>query len=152
MLIRTFFVFIFAISFGWRALAADTPRIRLVPILTGLQRPLACVDDGSGRLFIVEQPGRIRAARDGQFEPQPFLDIKDRVYSGDNECGLLGLAFHSEFKTNHRFFVNYTTKQRGKLQTVVSEFHADASATRGNAASEREILRFDQPWANHNGG
>jgi glucose/arabinose dehydrogenase len=132
--------------------AADAPRIRLVPFLSGSQRPVACVDDGTGRLFVVEQHGRIRLARGGRFEPQPFLDITDRVYDRDNECGLLGLAFHPQFKTNGRFFVNYTTRQRGRLQTVVAEFHCDPAATRADASSEREILRFDQPWANHNGG
>lgn len=134
------------------ASAADAPRIRLVPILTRLTRPLACVDDGSGRLFIVEQPGRILLSRGGRLESQPFLDLQDRVYSRDNECGLLGLAFHPDFKNNGRFFVNYTTKQNGKLETVVAEFHADAASAVANANSERVILRFDQPWANHNGG
>jgi len=128
------------------------PHIRLVPIFTRLEKPLACVDDGTGRLFIVEQPGRIRLARGGQIEAQPFLDLQDRVYSRSNECGLLGLAFHPQFAVNGRFFVNYTTKQRGKLETVVAEFHADAASAVANASSERVILRFDQPFENHNGG
>ncbi|MEA3188895.1 MAG: hypothetical protein QOD99_2725 [Chthoniobacter sp.] len=134
------------------ALAADLPRIRLLPFLTGFQRPLACIDDRSGRIFVVEQPGRIRVSHDGMLEPAPFLDITDRVYSGDNECGLLGLAFHPQFKTNGRFFVNYTTKKRGKLQTRVSEFKVDPTALRADSGSERELLTFDQPFANHNGG
>lgn len=145
-------IFCLAVTITFCSSAADAPHIRLAPIAGGLQRPLACVDDGSGRLFIIEQPGRIRIISSGQLEPAPFLNIQDRVYSGDNECGLLGLAFHPQFKTNRRFFVNYTTKQRGKLQTVVSEFRCDAAATRADASSEREILRFDQPYPNHNGG
>src|SRR5581483_11760178 len=91
-------------------------------------------------------------AHDGMLEPQPFLDITDRVWSRDNECGLLGLAFHPQFKNNGRFFVNYTTKKNGKLQTYVSEFKANPMSSRADANSERELLHFDQPWANHNGG
>lgn len=147
------FRFTFACLF-WSAVAfaEPAPAVRLLPFLSGFTRPLACVDDGSGRIFIVEQPGRIRLAHDGMLEPQPFLDLTDRVYSGDNECGLLGLAFHPNFEKNGRFFVNYTTKDAGKIQSHLFEFKADPHATSADRSSAREVFHLDQPFGNHKGG
>jgi glucose/arabinose dehydrogenase len=125
--------------------------IQLVPIVSsGLVRPLflTTAGDGSGRLFIVEQEGRIRVWSGGALRPRPFLDLTDRVLAG-GERGLLGLAFHPQFGANGRFFVDYTRQPDGA--TVVSEFHA---ASRANVAdpAERKLLTVAQPFANHNGG
>ena len=67
----------------------------LVAVATGLQSPVDVVNagDGSGRLFVVEKPGRLRFVRSGALAAQPFLDIETLVLSGD-ERGLLGVAFH----------------------------------------------------------
>lgn len=127
--------------------AAEIPSLNLIPVVAGLKRPVDFADNGSGDAFIVEQAGCIQKIVDGRAEL--FLDITGRVES-KGECGLLGLVFHPDYSRNGRFFVNYTTK--GKLQTVVSEFNAPAGAHRVDPSTEREILRFDQPWANHNGG
>ncbi len=147
-------IFAFAFFLSSLALCADAPppHIRLVPYLTGFTKPLACVDDGSGRMFIVEQAGRIRVAHDGMLEPAPFLDISDIVYSRDNETGLLGLAFHPQFKNNGRFFLNYTTKINGKLESHIMEFKADPRSNQADPKPVREILHIDQPFSNHNGG
>jgi glucose/arabinose dehydrogenase len=128
------------------------PQFRLAPVASNLAEPLGIVDDGTGRLFIVEQGGIIRIIENGQVDPTPFLDIHDEVSRAGPECGLLGLAFHPDFKDNHRFFVNYDTEKFGKLQTRISEFTADASNSRAEPASEREIMRYDQPFTNHKGG
>ena len=105
--------------------------------------------DGSGRLFVVEQAGRIRVIRDGRLLAEPYLDIRDRISAG-GERGLLGLAFRPTFATDGRLFVNYTDRDGN---TVVSEFRApDPAADRADPGSERVLLRIDQPYANHNGG
>src|SRR5438045_3166597 len=71
-----------------------------------LAEPLGLVHagDGSGRLFIVEQPGTVRILKNGKVLKKTFLDIRGRVISG-GEKGLLGLAFHPNFLKNHLFFV-----------------------------------------------
>jgi glucose/arabinose dehydrogenase len=72
------------------------PQIQLVKVADGLADPInvAAPADGSGRLFVVERPGRIRIVdQDGKLLPEPFLDITDRVNSLTLEQGLLGLAF-----------------------------------------------------------
>ncbi|MGH7165147.1 MAG: PQQ-dependent sugar dehydrogenase, partial [Nitrospiraceae bacterium] len=74
----------------------QAPAIELTPIVTdGLRDPLYVTHagDGSGRLFVVEQTGRIRIVENGRLRETPFLDISSRVRSG-GERGLLGLAFH----------------------------------------------------------
>jgi len=131
----------------------DPERVRLAlrPVAGGLEAPLLATHagDGSGRLFVLEQVGRIRIVQDGELRPEPFLDVSDRLVAG-GEQGLLGLAFHPAFATNGRFFVNYTDANG---DTVVAEYGLDAGETdRADPDSERVLLRIDQPFANHNGG
>ena len=127
------------------------PRISLVPLVTnGLTHPLFVTHagDGSGRLFVVEQGGRILVVMNRALQAAPFLDLTDRVLSG-GERGLLGLAFHPDFRHNGRFFVNYTRTPDGA--TVLSEFKARAPAGQLDGM-ERVLMVVPQPFANHNGG
>ncbi|MFY9268134.1 MAG: PQQ-dependent sugar dehydrogenase [Candidatus Manganitrophaceae bacterium] len=128
------------------------PSIQLQPIVSGLNQPLglSAAGDGSGRLFIVEQPGTIRIWEKGALLEKPFLDIQDRVTAG-GEKGLLGLAFHPAFSENRRFFVNYTSSEGG-LHTVISEFKAGPLPNEADKGSERILLTIPQPFSNHNGG
>ena len=119
--------------------------------VAGLSAPVDVTNagDGSGRLFVVEQAGRIRVIRDGRVLAVPFLDIVGRVASG-GERGLLGLAFHPDYPTDPRFFVDYTDLDGN---TVVSSFRVDpADPDRADPASETVLLHVTQPFANHNGG
>src|SRR5262245_39095302 len=88
---------------GSLTLALDT-------IVTGLSLPVFVTHAGDredSNLYIVEQAGRIRIFQNGSLLATPFLDIQNRVTSG-GERGLLGLAFHPDFRNNRRFFLNYT--------------------------------------------
>jgi len=126
--------------------------IQIQPVLvTGLTSPLfvSGAHDGSNRLFIVEQPGRIKVLQPGQTSPTVFLDISSRVLSG-GERGLLGLAFHPQFSANHRFFVNYTRQPDGA--TVIAEYRVSSSDQNMAATNEAVILTIPQPFSNHNGG
>ena len=125
--------------------------IRLDPVVDGLDSPLAVVNagDGSGRLFVVERPGRIRIVKDGVLAKQPFLDIAERIASGD-ERGLLGLAFAPDFPSDSRLFVDYTNRDGN---SVIASFQVPAATPdQADPASERILLQFDQPFENHNGG
>jgi glucose/arabinose dehydrogenase len=136
------------------ACAAGTP-VTGIPALTarlvvsGLRGPLdlQSVPSDAERLYVVEQGGRIRIVRNGQLQAASFLDIASRISSG-GERGLLGLAFHPQFATNRRFFVNYTNPAG---DTHISEFRA-GSADAADPSSERLLLEVAQPFANHNGG
>lgn len=105
--------------------------------------------DGTNRLFVVEQAGTIRVFENNTTTSSStvFLDISDRVTSG-GERGLLGLAFHPDFKNNGFFFVNYT---RGNpLETVIARFKAVENKT--SPETEQILLSYRQPQSNHNGG
>lgn len=121
------------------------------PVASGLTRPvgLTPANDGSGRLFIVEQPGVIRVLLGGALLAEPFLDIRERVGSVGNEQGLLGLAFHPRYADNRFFYVNYTDLNG---DTVVSRFKVTRNPNRADPFSEKVLLSVDQPYANHNGG
>lgn len=112
---------------------------------TGLTQPVAIANAGTRTLYIAEQPGRIVRLQPGG-RPQAYMDISGRVGSG-GERGLLGLAFHPNFASNGRFFVNYTNRSG---DTRISEFKGTATA--GDAGSEKVLLGIEQPYANHNGG
>ena len=107
--------------------------------------------DGSGRIFVVEQAGRIKVFnnRSDIGSADTFLDITSRVNDAGYEEGLLGLAFHPRYSTNGYFFVNYTTSS----STVVARYSVDPNAPdRALPGSESVILRVARPHHNHNGG
>ena len=135
---------------AWAGACIAQPAIRLQPVLEGLSSPLFVTHagDGSGRLFVVEQGGRILVLARGAAAPTVFLDLSARVMAG-GEQGLLGLAFHPQFASNGRFFVDYTRKPDGA--TVIAEYHADPGADVAGTA-EISLLTIAQPFANHNGG
>ena len=120
------------------------------PVATGLNRPvsIAHAGDGSGRLFIVLQEGRIVVHDGERVLETPFLDISTQV-SCCGEQGLLDVAFHPNFAVNGQFYVNYTDLSG---DTIVSRFWVSPDPNVADAASEAIILTIEQPSASHNGG
>ena len=104
--------------------------------------------DGSGRLFVVEQMGRIRVISDGNLLPTPFLDISEQV-SCCHEQGLLSVAFPPEFAKKQYFYVNYTNTEGN---TVIARYGLTSDANIADPQSAETILRIDQPHEFHNGG
>lgn len=111
--------------------------------------------DGSNRIFVVEQSGKIVV-----FEIDPnvesaeiFLDIRDRVNDSANEMGLLGLAFHPDFTQNGFLYVNYTTGNFTQRRTVIARYSVRPdNPNQADPNSEFIILEVGQPFTNHNGG
>ncbi len=132
-----------------------------VPSSPGVQAATVLVTDGleqpvhvnaprldPRRLFIVEQAGRIRIVKDGSLLGDAFLAIENRV-SCCGERGLLSVAFHPDFETNGRFFVDYTNRSG---DTVIARYQVGPDPERADRDSERILLTIEQPFANHNGG
>jgi glucose/arabinose dehydrogenase len=119
------------------------------PVIAGMASPvdIQFPDDGSGRMFVIEQEGRIRIIENGQMLDPPFLDIIPKVDSQGNEQGLLGLAFHPNFKQNPYVYVNYIDLNGN---TVIARFTVNGNIADPN--SEKDLLHVQQPFANHNGG
>ncbi|OGO23099.1 MAG: hypothetical protein A2Y54_09740, partial [Chloroflexi bacterium RBG_16_51_16] len=119
--------------------------------IPGLENPVDIQNagDGSGRLFIVEQPGRIRIFANGQLLEPAFLDITDRVDDSASEMGLLGLAFHPDYEHNGYFYVNYT---EAGGDTAIARYQVGADGNSADPNSEKKLLGVKQPFPNHNGG
>ncbi len=113
--------------------------------------------DASNRLFVGSQFGVIHVfPNDAATErTSVFLDIRSKVAYKEieNEKGFLGLAFHPQYATNGRFFVDYTAQENEKLTSVIAEYRVSRiNANQAVPQSERVILRIEQPYWNHNGG
>ncbi len=125
--------------------------VQLQLVLSGLSNTVFVTHahDGTNRLFLIEQIGRIQVAQPGASTSTVFLDISSRVLFG-GERGLLGLAFHPQYSINGRFFVNYTRQTDGA--TVVAEYHVSAADPNMADNAETVLLTINQPFSNHNGG
>jgi hypothetical protein len=104
------------------------PVLALTALVSGLSSPvdLQFPNDGSARMFVVQQGGAIRIAANGSLVPAPFLDITAKVDAG-GEKGLLGLAFHPQFPQNHLFYVHYDRIFGGQMESVIAEYQVSAS-------------------------
>jgi glucose/arabinose dehydrogenase len=122
-------------------------QLSVVPFASGLSAltAIASTPAEPRRLYAVEQVGRIRYVVNGKVAGT-FLDIRDRVLSG-GERGLLSVAFHPKYASNHRFYVDYTDRSGN---TRVVEFRSRNG--RAVKSSARQLLFVRQPYPNHNGG
>lgn len=129
-------------------LAEAQNKIEITPVMNGLSIPVDIVFDYNNRMYVVEKTGKIKT---GDISQQTvYLDIDDRVNSGANERGLLGMAFHPDYQANGYVFVNYTG---GNGQTVVSRFTRSANdSLKADADSEKILMTIAQPFNNHNAG
>ncbi len=125
-------------------------------IIGGFESPVHITNagDGSGRLFVVEQRGRIKIIKNNALL-STFLDITDRVRSpfnlGGSEEGLLSVAFPPGFGTGKPYFYVYYTLQNGNNR--VSRFTVGGNPDLADPSSERIILDLAHPtYGNHNGG
>lgn len=134
------------------ASAVPSVSMRFVARWRGLTRPLGIenVGDGTGRLFIIEQDGRIRVVSGGVLQATPFLDLTGKVARIGSEQGLLGLAFPPGFSADQHFYVDYTNLAG---DTVIARYQVSAGDPNvADPASEEVLLTVDQPFTNHNGG
>lgn len=126
------------------------PRIALERVASGFSNPVHVThaNDGSPRLFVVEQRGLVRILKDGAILPTPFLDISARV-SCCGERGLLSIAFPPGRGPKSEFYADYTDASG---DTAISRFFVSGDPDAADEASEQVILRIAQPFPNHNGG
>ena len=147
--------------------------IELEEVASGLSSPVAVTapDDGSGRLFIVDQVGLIRIVENGVLLVTPFLDIQDKIPPPNevfDERGLLGLAFHPNYAQNGRFFVRYSQPREGDPaepcndpegfvvgchSEVLAEYSvSDDDPNLADPASESILFSVEEPEFNHDAG
>jgi glucose/arabinose dehydrogenase len=100
---------------------------------------------GEAHSYVIAKDGRVWLYDGSAIAATPVLDILERVRN-DGEQGLLSVALHPTDPA--RFYLHYSDTAG---DTVVSEF-TFTSPEQADPASERVLLRVDQPAANHNGG
>jgi len=114
---------------------------------------MAMAPDQSDRFFIVQQNGLIRVFPNKntivQADVKTFLNLTNKIIAG-GERGLLGLAFHPDYKNNGYFYVNYT--RPNPLTSVISRFKVGTDANKADSLSEQILFTQTQPYTNHNGG
>jgi len=121
-----------------------------LPILM-LQAP-----GNNSRWYVVEQAGLIKTFETGDSSTTIFADLTDRATygGGQDERGLLGMAFHPNFQTNGQVFLSYVTGNGGQRSIVSRYSSPDSGLTITKPAFNLEdiILDVSQPDDNHNGG
>ncbi len=142
-------------------------KVKLEPVVTGVNTPLAMVQPkGDARKFVIEQWGRVRIIdADGNLLPTPFLDIRNRIvkqWADFDERGLLGIAFDPDFANNGKFYVAYSGIINFE-QDLAEQFwwdHTDTVAMYtvskddpnvADESTETIISSIDWPQFNHNG-
>lgn len=138
--------------------AADAPKVKLEKIYPNLaiERPVSVqvAPDGSKRRFLVEQTGKIKLlpADEAASSAKVFLDMTSSMsVEKDFEEGLLGLAFHPQFKDNGKFYLTFS--RQGPKRLVLAEYQVSkADPDAGDPASERVLLEIQEPEWNHNSG
>ena len=148
--------------------ASAQVKIKLEEVASGLTHPLALVSipDGSGRKAVIEQHGQVRIidAR-GRLLPEPFLNIQSKLVHLEpffDEQGLLGIAFHPNYRENGKFYIAYSAPLRGDAPlerklwwahtNTISEMTVSKdNPNKANANSEKIISQIDWPQFNHNG-
>ncbi|MBZ0156515.1 MAG: PQQ-dependent sugar dehydrogenase [Alphaproteobacteria bacterium] len=128
----------------------EWPKISFALKAGGVLAPthIATAGDGSGRMFVTEQRGRIRIIKDNTLLNTPFLDISGKV-SCCGERGLLSVAFPPGYSAKKYFYVNYTDRSG---DTVIARYRVSSHPDVADPASEKILLTIGQPYANHNGG
>ncbi|MBL9018618.1 MAG: PQQ-dependent sugar dehydrogenase [Myxococcales bacterium] len=125
--------------------------ITTVPFVSGLSQPLMITGaPGDRRQFVIEQGGRVKVIDNGQVLAAPALDLgEDDLITAGGERGLLGIAFHPKWLENGLFYIAHTGKNGDH---VFAEYQMPTGTSVANKASRRELLRFADPFSNHNGG
>lgn len=129
----------------------DWPEVTVVQRWTGFSMPLAVTSalDGTGRLFVTEQEGRVRVIENGLVLAQPLLDIRSAV-TCCGERGLFAVVFPPGFGEKQYFYASYIDRSGN---TVISRFWITSQdPNRADPLSEQIVLHVVQPGAVHNGG
>lgn len=132
----------------------NVPMLKLTPVAEPFNVPVfaAFAPGDDTRMFVVEQTGRIKVVKNGVIAQDPFLDVSNKSFQGggNDERGLLGMAFHPKYQQNGRFFIFYT--DANTQNQVIEEYARGADDDHANPTEVQTLLDIDDPEGNHNGG
>lgn len=151
MKMRTFFYLLLSGFLGAGLLQAQPSNLTLQQFATNFDDPVDITHAGDERIFVLEKGGKIQIMdQQGSHNLPPFLDISSIVNDGASERGLLGLAFHPNYKENGYFYVNYNASNGATIVARYSVSAADPNVADPN--SQQILMTISQPYSNHNGG
>jgi glucose/arabinose dehydrogenase len=156
-------------------IAKSDIRVELMPVASGLVSPVLLVvaPDNPQRFIVVDQVGKLRVIEQGKLRNEPYLDVSNRLVKQNkdfDERGLLGFAFDPDFKTGgkpgYRRVFTFTSEPAGAQsdypivhgdappdhQSVIASWLVTEDGSKVDPASRKELLRYDKPQFNHNGG
>ncbi|HKR06094.1 MAG TPA: PQQ-dependent sugar dehydrogenase [Bacteroidia bacterium] len=147
-------------SFGQEKKPAVPIHLKLKLVSKGFISPIGMGSpkDGTNRLFIIEQRGKIKIIKSGKALPVPFLDVSDKLDQLNiaySEKGLLGLAFHPAYKTNGRFFIYYSapcSEKNYDHKSILAAYHVSSANPDIADIKEEILMEILEPESNHNGG
>lgn len=143
-------ILLLVLTFYIKFTAMAQPNLQLSLLAKNFGGVMSIKHAGDQRLFVVEQAGVIKILnKNGTLNATPFLNISTKVRNS-GEQGLLGLAFHPNYKQNGYFFINYINQDQN---TVVARYQVSATdSSLANPLSEVVLFTITQPYSNHNGG
>jgi len=134
---------------------AGAPPLKLTQVASGLTEPtyVTSLPRDPATLLVLEKAGLVRVIKGGAVQPEPYLDLRDRVWfpAANAEGGLLGLAFHPDHDRNGRLFVHYSSKPRGNV-IVAEHRRAGDRQDRADSAQVRALVEAKHSAWNHVGG
>ena len=138
------------------------PSVKFETVVTeGPDSPLdfAVPPNTKNEYYIVDRSGLVyRYTEKLGLQPQPFIDVSDKLAEITGEMGLVGMAFHPNYQQNNKFYLRYSAPNREGTPddyshtAVLSEFTANADGTSADADSETTILEIPHPQEIHNAG
>ena len=120
-------------------------------VLTGVDRAVYATHSpdplDANKLFTVHQGGQIRVIdlATKTVLPTPFLTVPGNA---STESGLVGLAFHPNYATNGRFFIN----RHDNNQLRIEEYQRSANPNVANPTMVRSIWTHTLHSGSHNAG
>jgi len=92
-------------------------KFKIETVVSGLEVPWSIVWAPDGRMIFTERPGRVRVFENGKLRSQPLFVVPDVEPGG--ESGLMSVALHPQFATNHWLYLSYAYKGEGQRVRVV---------------------------------
>ena len=92
-------------------------KFKVETVVGNLEVPWSIVWAPDGRMIFTERPGRVRVFQNGKLQPQPLFVVPDVEPRG--ESGLMSIALHPQFASNHLLYLSYAYSASGQMVRVV---------------------------------
>jgi len=126
------------------ASAQSQSSFKVETVVGGLQVPWSIVWAPDGRMIFTERVGRVRVFENGKLRPEPLFTVPDVEPSG--ESGLMSIALHPQFASNHFLYLSYAYAGDGKRVRVVRYRETP------NGFADQKLIIEDIPAAQFHAG